>query len=248
MTVPQTTPPSASGTPGYLRTLKTLSVQAIQSAFTVSYPESDPQGGTQPVYCSLDYPVSAAMYPSIWVTYAPAMLQTAGIDYIEGDSSKYARWRFSGTISFTVAALSNNERDLIYDQLISILAFASQSEVESPFRAYVENSPLIESTWSFDQLESAGHGEAPGTPWGTPEVIYEDTVSLQVLGEFTSDPVSLSLVPLSKIIVTATATEEPGGGVLGTFTDTIVSNTLLLPSPASEGGFTSISPDPADLA
>jgi hypothetical protein len=230
-----TTPPSAAGTPGYLRELKTLAQQAISQAFTITYPETDPQGGTRPVYCSLEYPVSPAAYPALWVTYAPAQLQTAGISYTENDAAGnwYARWRFSGTISFTVAALANNERDLIYDQLVSIIAFASQSQVPSTFRQFVENSPLLEVTWSYDSLESSGHSEAPGTPWGTIEVIYEDTVSIQVTGEFTSDPVSLALVPLREIIVTGLAAEtgssEPGS--LGVFTADITQNSVLSPDP-----------------
>jgi hypothetical protein len=229
ITPPVTTPASSNGTPGYLRTLKTLAVNAIQNAFSVTYPETDPAGGTQPIYCSLDYPVNAAAYPALWVTYAPSQLQTAGIDYTEtdGKGNYYVRWRFSGTISFTVAALANNERDLIYDQLVSVIAFASQSNVPSPFREFVEDSPLLEVTWSYDSLESSGHSDAPGTPWNTDEVIYEDTIEIQVTGEFTSDPVSMALVDLSAITVTAVPVETVTGPVLqGGFTTTIDENTL----------------------
>lgn len=227
MTTPLTTPPSVGGVPGYMRTLKTLAVQAVSQAFVLTYPETDPQGGQQPVFASLDYPVEPTAYPALWVTYAPAQLQTAGISYTETDGSGnfYARWRFSGTVSFTCAALSNNERDLLYDQLVSVLAFASQSNVPSPFRAFVENSPLIESTWSFDSLETSGHAEAPGTPWGTDEVIYEDTLSIQVTGEFTSDPVSLALINLRDIRVTGVPV-LPSGTVLSPgFTEDITKAT-----------------------
>jgi hypothetical protein len=168
------------------------------------------------VHCSLEYPVKETNYAGVWVTYAPAQLQTAGIDYTEHDAENntYVRWRFSGTVSFTVAALSNNERDLFYDQLVSILAFASQSEVQSPFRTFVESSELIEVTWSYDTLDSAGHGESVGTPWGTDEVIYEDGVSIQLTGEFTVDPLTGSLQPvynLRAIEVTAYQTDPATG-------------------------------------
>lgn len=199
MTTPVTTPPASGGKPGYLRGLKTLAVEAVQNAFQVTYPIADPSGGAQSVYCSLDYPVAATAYPGIWVTYAPAQLQSAGINYTETDAggNTYVRWRFSGTVTFTVAALSNNERDLLYDQLVSVIGYSSQSTAPGPFRDYVESSPLIESTWSYDSLDSEGHGETLGTPWGTDEVIYEDGISIQVTGEFTADPVTGLLVPPS---------------------------------------------------
>lgn len=218
MTIPSTavtTPPAAGGTPGYLRTLKTLAVDAIQNAFQVTYPVSDSSGGVQLAYCSLEYPIKAANYPGIWVTYAPAQLQTAGIDYTERDTTGnvYVRSRFSGTISFTVSALSNNERDLFYDQLISILMFSAQSEIPSPFRTFVESSNLIEVTFSYDTLDSSGHGETLGTPWGTDEVIYEDGIAIQVTGEFTVSPSNGQLQPvyhLREIQVTAYP-ESPSG-------------------------------------
>lgn len=203
-----TTPPSPAGVPGYLRPLKTLAVTAVIQAFDIQYPILDSSGGTQNVNCSLDYPVNQAFYPGIWVTYAPAQLQNAGINYTEQDAAgnTYVRWRFSGTISFTVVALTNNERDLLYDQLLSIIAFAAQSDATSAFRNFIEASPLIESTWSYDSVESAGHGESLGTPWGTDEVIYEDGISIQVTGEFTVNPSTGQLVTqtlLSKFDVTA---------------------------------------------
>ena len=226
-----TTPPSVGGKPGYMRTLKTLAVQSIQQAFIVTYPETDPQGGQQPIYCSLEYPVNPANYPALWVGYEPAQLQNAGIDYVETDAANnyYARWRFSGTVSFTIAALTNNERDLIYDQLVSVIAFAAQSKVPSAFRSFIESSTLIESTWSYDSLEHGGHSDAPGTPWGTDEVIYEDTVSIQVTGEFTTDPVNLSLISLREILVTGTPVQASGQILSGGFTDIITANTTVPP-------------------
>lgn len=208
-------------------------MQAIQQAFVLTYPETDPEGGQQPVYCSLEYPVNPAKYPALWVNYVPAMLQTAGISYTENDTfgNYYTRWRFSGTIEFTCAALASNERDLLYDQLVSVLGFASQSNIASAFRAFIESSPLLETTWSFDTLDSSGHSDAPGTPWGTDEVIYEDTISVQVLGEFTSDPVTLQLVDLRAIEVTGIPVETPQGPELlpGGFTVTIDQNANLSP-------------------
>ncbi|MCW2930023.1 MAG: hypothetical protein JWM19_985 [Actinomycetia bacterium] len=197
---------------GYLRTIKTTAVQAIQQSFQVRYPEPDPDGGGRQPFVSVEYPVEEVEYPAIWVDYDGSELRTVGIAYTELDSSgnACARWRFAGHVVFTIVAMSSNERDMIYDQLVSLTAFAAQSEFPSPFRQVVEGAPLVASVWSFDSVEDRAPAAAPGTPWGTMDVIYERGLALQVIGEFVTDPNTTELVPLSEIQVIATATGLPG--------------------------------------
>lgn len=194
-------------TDGYLRTVKTMAVKAIQAAFEIEYPASDAGGGAQAPYCSIEYPVNPADVPGIWVDFEPALLQTSGINYTEtdADGNLLTRWRFQGHASFTIAALTSNERDLIYDQLVAMVAFAAQSESPSAFRDYIEGSNLIFSTWSYDQIEGRPPAAAPGTPWGTDDMMYETGLSLQVVGEFVTSPVTRDLVNLREIKVTATS-------------------------------------------
>jgi len=198
---------------GYLRTIKTTAQNALQQAFLIFYPETDPDGGDQPVYISLEYPVDQAHIPAIWVEFEPTDLRTAGIAYTETDADNniFTRWRFAGSASFTVAAMSSNERDMIYDQLVALVAFASQSDVASVFRQTVQNANLIATTWSFDTIESRGEAAAPGTPWGTDEVMYERGIALQVLGEFVTDPYTRQLVNLSEIQIVMTPEGFPDG-------------------------------------
>jgi predicted secreted protein len=193
---------------GYLRTIKTTATEALQAAFQVAYPETDPAGGDKPVYISQEYPVEKAHIPAIWVEFEPADLRTAGIAYTETDAqgNLYTRWRFSGMASFTIAAMSSNERDMIYDQMVALVAFASQTEGPSIWRQTIEASDLIATTWSYDTIDSRGEAAAPGTPWGTDEVMYERGIALQVLGEFVTNPITLNLVPLSEIAITMTDT------------------------------------------
>lgn len=189
---------------GYLRTIKTTAVQAVQESFTSRYPEPDAAGGTsaQP-FVSVEYPVEQAHYPAIWIDYEGSELRTVGIAYTQVDDrgNAYARWRFAGHVVFTIVALSSNERDMVYDQLISMTAFAAQSSFPSTFRRVTEDAPLVASVWSFDTVEDRPGAAAPGTPWGTMEVIYERGFAVQVLGEFVTDPYSQALVTLSEIDV-----------------------------------------------
>jgi hypothetical protein len=193
---------------GYLRTIKTTAVQAIEQSFLAQYPAPDAEGGSaaavQP-HVSIEYPVDQVNYPAIWVDYEGAELRTVGIAYTQMDDqgNAYARWRFAGHVTFTIVALTSNERDLIYDQLISMTAFAAQSDFPSVFRQVVENAPLIASVWSFDSVEDRSSAAAPGTPWGKMEVIYERGFALQVLGEFVTHPSTQALVNLSEIQVVA---------------------------------------------
>jgi hypothetical protein len=196
---------------GYLRTIKTTAVQAIQQAFQVRYPEPDPDGGTRELFVSVEYPVEEAQYPAIWVDYEGSELRTVGVGYTEQDASgnAYARWRFAGHVAFTIVALSSNERDLVYDQLVALTAFAAQSEFPSEFRQVVEQAPLVAAVWSFDSVEDRPSAAAPGTPWGTFDIIYERGIAIQVIGEFVTDPVTLELVDLSEIQVVMTPQGYP---------------------------------------
>lgn len=202
---------------GYLREIKTTAVEAIKSAFMITYPETDPAGGSQPVFCSVDYPQVPTAYPAVWVNYEAAELKIAGIAYTEFDLSGnlLTRWRFTGHVSFTIAALNvSNECDLIYDQVIAMLAFAAQSVAPSPFRQYVEANDMIATNWSYDTIEPRGEQAAPGTPWGSDDVIYERGLAIQVLGEFVTDPAAVEMVNLREIQVVATIEGFPAANSL----------------------------------
>jgi hypothetical protein len=196
---------------GFMRTIKTTAVQAIQQSFEVAYPAPDAEGGAKRPFVSVEYPVTEAEYPAIWVDYEGAELRTVGIAYTETDATgaAYARWRFAGHVAFTIVALTSNERDLVYDQLLGLTAFAAQSEFPSVFRKVVEDAPLVAAVWSFDSVEDRPPSAAPGTPWNTMEVIYERGFALQVIGEFVSDPFNPELVNLAEIQVVATMEGVP---------------------------------------
>jgi hypothetical protein len=189
---------------GYLRTIKTTAVNAVQQAFTSRYPAPDAGGGTskQP-FVSVEYPVEEAEYPAVWVDFETSELRTVGIAYTQTDAqgNAYARWRFAGHAVFTIVAMSSNERDMIYDQMVSMTAFAAQSSFPSVFRQTIEAAPLVASVWSFDSVEDRSSAAAPGTPWGTMEVVYERGFAIQVIGEFVTDPYTTALVSLSGIEV-----------------------------------------------
>jgi hypothetical protein len=209
--------PSGVAVPsGFLRVIKTGAVAALQSAFQMTYPEQDTAGASFTPNISIDYPVNPGAYPGIWVDFEVTMLQIAGLNYIEylpDGVTPLTRWRFQGYAVFTMVALNSNECDGLYDQLVALTAFAAQSDYASTFRNAIDSNNLVNTTWSYDTVEGRGNSAAPGTPWGTDDVIYERGVALKVIGEFTTDPITQAIVPLREIIITET--EEDTGDVNG---------------------------------
>lgn len=193
----------------YLRAIKALAVDALVQTFgTKTSPNSTPYPNPKfnnTLNISIEYPVAPQNYPGIWVDYDDASpLQVAGIAHVETDpeGKPYTRWKYAGHLSYTVVAFTSLERDELYDEVVRTIAFGAQNNTTSRFRQTIENNDLIACNLDFDTLQPGGSAAAPGTPWGSDEIIYEKTITQQALGEFIVDPDTGVVIPLSKIIVT----------------------------------------------
>jgi len=190
----------------YLTKLKGMLVESLQGTFDADYPEPD----FRDVHCSIEYPVDPQDYPGIWVDYEDtAPLQIAGIDHTENSApdtdlavNRYTRWKYDGYASYTVVALTSLERDRLFDQLVRVIAFGRESTETRAFRDLIETNDFIAANFNFDTIQVRGNAAAPGTPWGTDEILYERTLNMEVIGEFISDAITGQLVPLSAIILT----------------------------------------------
>jgi len=185
----------------YLTHLKAMVRVAVINTFDDQYPVEK----FRKVWCSVEYPIQQQNYPGIWVDYDDAKpLEVAGISHVETDEEgrPFTRWKFGGHATFTVVALSSLERDMLYDELVRVIAFGRQSTLTYRFRQYVQGNDLIACNFDFDTIQPGGNAAMSGTPWGSDEVIYEKSFSLQAIGEFVVDPEDGEIVPLSKIIVT----------------------------------------------
>jgi hypothetical protein len=215
----------------YLVQLKTLVVQALKATFGAAYPEEDFAN----TWVGIEYPISQQNYPGIWINYSDTSpTQIAGIDHqeiiIDSDGLEHlvTRWRFWGSVSFTVVAMSSLERDRLVDELVRVLAFGKMEDINlTAFRSIIENNSYLGLSINFDVLHPSGNSEAPGTPWGTDEeIIYEKTISIDVMGEYVSSPTINTLVDLSAVTVKANIT----GTTPPTFADT-----TLLPTDVNYG-------------
>jgi hypothetical protein len=198
----------------YVAPLKTLLNEALNLTFDQSYPVAEFRG----VHIGLEYPVDAQGYPSVWIDFEDTQpLLRAGVGHLEyvnpNDSTTpvapFTRWRFQGYVSLTAVALTSLERDRLYDELVRVVAFSNEDGIVGRFKNTIASNDLIAATLNTDKIEARGNAAAPGTPWGTDEVIYEKSLNLELIGEFVPDPASGTLVNLSQIIVIP-AEEVPG--------------------------------------
>lgn len=191
----------------YVAPLKTLIYEALRQTFDQSYPEPDFRG----LNMGLEYPVDPQNYPSVWIDYDDSQpLLKAGIAHIEMVNDlgvtvdPFTRWRFQGYVSLTAVALTALERDRLFDELVRVVAFANEDSVVGRFKNKIASNDLIAATLQTDKIDPRGNAAAPGTPWGTDEMMYERSLNLEVVGEFIPNPDTGTLIPLSKIIVSYT--------------------------------------------
>lgn len=189
----------------YIAPLKTLLVEAIQGTFDSVYPVAKFRN----MHASLEYPVEPHDYPSLWIDYDDSQpLLRAGIAHVETVSpvdgttvTPFTRWRFQGYASITVVALTSLERDELFDEVVRVVAFGNEDSVVGRFKDTIANNDLIAANLQTDKIDVRGSAAAPGTPWGTDEMMYERSLNLEIIGEFVPDPATGTLVPLSRIAV-----------------------------------------------
>lgn len=197
----------------FLAPLKGLLVKAMAETFGPEYPESD----FRSLHVSVEYPDSREHYPGIWVDFDPTgQLTKSSVSSAEwadpasdGTTRQVTRWRFQGYATYTIVALTSLERDRLFDEVVRVMAFGPESGPTATFRYVIENNDLVACNFDFDEVGVRGTQAVPGTPWGSDEVIYETTVAMECLGEFISDGISPTLLPLSTIVLTPFSDRDP---------------------------------------
>jgi hypothetical protein len=188
----------------FIYPLKTAIIEALTATFDANYPEAN----FRQVAVSLEYPMAKEAYPGIWVDFTPTQpVQSAGINHVEyirdedGGIRRTTKFRYAGTIQMTCVALTSLERDRLIDEVLKVLAFGLLNPDRAVFRQTLIANDLVACDPQWDKFAIGGKDESQGTPWGTNEVVYEQTASMDCTGDFYPDPDALVLVPLSKIEV-----------------------------------------------
>lgn len=187
----------------YLTKLKTLLTEAVKTTFDAEYPVADFRN----IHTSIEFPMKQQDYPGIWVDYMPiGSLQNVGIGHVEyatpaddGSSRAMNRWRFQGEASFTVVALTSLQRDRLHDEMVRTLAFGAERRETNQFRRYIEDNEFLAVNFDFDEITTRGFASSLGTPWQTEDMVYEAEVVMECFGEFLSDALTGTLLPVSAV-------------------------------------------------
>ncbi len=190
----------------------TVWIQALQGVFNENYPTE----GFREITVSPDYPVEQIQYPSLWVNFSmQGTARNVGVsheEFVESDTgtTRVYRWQYGGVVEITISAMGNLERALMIDELVKVIAIGRKGEnAEGNLRGHVESNELLAMNVVWESLNVGGFSESQGTPWGTDDVIYEATVSLDLEGECVVDPDSGDLVLLSEVKVIPYIPPEP---------------------------------------
>ena len=198
----------------FLAETLTVLTEGLKRTFDADYPVED----FRDLHVSIEYPAEEQHYPGIWVNFDVAGdLSIAGINHreylesvVDGETrfGEVTRWRFEGQSTFTLVSLTSLARARLLDEMVRIIGMGHLEPGRGAFRSWINDNPLIGLSMAWDKIALQGMAETEGTPWGTDDLLYEVTLAVDTIGEFTSDPSGL-LIPLSAIRVYQAAEGQP---------------------------------------
>ena len=191
----------ASSQPRFIESIKTTIINSLRTTFDGNYP--DPQ--FRNMYISLEYPLLQNHYPGLWVKFSFTKIQSVGVgsSFVNvPTNSKYKMWFFEGRTIIQVFAMTSLERDKMADSLIYMFSFGDLNTNNNRFKSSIANSNYIYMSLNTDELIPGGQEENIGAPWQPDAVVYNDSYSFGIIGQFASDVNSGSLISLDSIMVT----------------------------------------------
>lgn len=153
----------------------------------------------------MEYPMIPENYPGIWVQFSFKQFVNAGLgmelmDVERDENGQVINWtpirefQFTGTVTLSLVALTNIERDRLADSVIALLLFArppsgvitDPNKDTQQFRGLITslaNNPYVSMTVNTDTITCGGQSVTPGVPWDDELPGYEDNYSFDILGQ-----------------------------------------------------------------
>ena len=194
--------------------MNTLAVEVLRNSLN---PPPPGLAELDQIAVQLEYPIAAIHVPGVWVNFTSmgdVRVSSIGqseyeVDSVTGSLSPIYRWSFAGTVEATCVALTNLERARLVDEVSKVIGMGGQENELSPFRMALHTNDLLAVNAKMGSLTISGFAETPGTPWGSDDVVYEATISLDVEGEVFVSAQTQTLVPLSEIRLHYAVEGEP---------------------------------------
>lgn len=189
----------------YKTFIKTALVLALRDVFN-----ANPDAQLRRTKVSIDYPNTAAQYPSVIVRFFEREIANAGVGHVEflmvtdetveTELYPFRHYFYNGDIEFAITALSSRDRDLVSDALITALASSDPRWPSAFFRhIYLPTFDLnvsdeVDPTrYNFVNLNTdkiGGFGETQNpAPWLSEDQLqYQSSYRVGIFGEFYSLP------------------------------------------------------------
>ena len=152
------------------------------------------------VRIDMEYPDKEEFYPAIWVQFSLTKLTDAGMGHEHWTEDGLVReWMYEGRVNLSLLCLSSKERDQLADALITIFAFSRPAsalpnqgvEVQregsfaySDFFSMLDENEYLSMSINSSNLRPGGQSVNVGTPWDPDQLVYDDSYSFDVQGQF----------------------------------------------------------------
>lgn len=181
---------------GAIESVKRAVVVALKDAL-VGTGLDDVSGSA--VAVEMEYPMVAEKYPGIWVQFSFTKFVNAGVGHEllnnnDGNWELIREFIFEGTITLSIMALTNLERDRLSDSVLTMLMFSRPPEyvltdptkdTKQHRKLYfsLANNPFVAISINHDTVTPGTQTVTPGVPWDPEQLGYEDSYSFMILGQ-----------------------------------------------------------------
>lgn len=178
-------------------------VNALRLVFGPTYPDAQYASKVQ---IASEYPGLEVQYPLVVMRFTPQEVKNIGVGHWEIDpaypSKEVLHWRFNGSIMFTVYALSPLDRDKIMAGLTNLFAFGRDIPAFANFQTQVRNQRFVTLVIMSDAFNE-GTDMAMPPAWNptSNELLFSNSMTFQVFGEFFTAPSTGDLVEIDTVEV-----------------------------------------------
>ena len=178
-------------------------VNALRAIFNDTYPDALYAGHVDVVS---EYPGREVTYPLIVMRFSPQEVKNIGVGHYEFDPNfpgkRILHWRFSGSITFTVYAESPIDRDAIMAGLTNLFAFGQDIPAFQNFQLSVRNQRFVTLVIMSDSFtEGTDMAMPPAWNMNSNQLLFSNSMTFQVFGEFFTEPSTGNLVEIEEIDV-----------------------------------------------
>lgn len=200
----------------FITAAKTAIVEALRAVWFIDETgnalNSDLRASDRPYprRITIEYPEEPEDWPFILVQLRPTIIQWTGIMPDEivnaGDEENPAykrirQGRFEASCMLEIIALSSEERDRMWDNVVKLLLLGRTRNPTDNFYSIVDTHDLVGMTIMEGSVRPVGDSISMGTPWDPEILTYEAAVEFDIAGIFYADEYNTDLVTLTEAVI-----------------------------------------------